>query len=727
MKNENLFEDKKSGEFSLKGVVEKILFQNPENGYTVAKIKDTETREIHTITGNLPSLNIGESIKLRGEWTVHKKFGPQIEIIDYESITPMSTDGIEKFLGSGLIKYIGPKTAEAIVSHFGKDTLEIIDKKPKRLLEVDKIGKVKLEQISKGWDEYKSLKDIIIFLQSHNIGISFALKIFDRYGLNSIEVVNSNPYQLIYDIKGIGFKSADSIAEKLGEERDSINRVKAALVYLLDSASEEGHVFLPKNILLENAEELLSINPEKLEEGINELLKDKRIIIENDNVFLISHYEAETYIANKIQRILSVPFKKIDTAVLDGEIPNIELKMGIKFAVKQKEAIKKAVNNKIFILTGGPGTGKTTIINGIIELFRKMKLKVTLCAPTGRAAKRMEETCGIPAKTIHRLLVYTPRSGEFSRDESNPIPEDVVIVDESSMMDVFIFKSLLKGISLDTRLILVGDDDQLPSVGPGNVLKDLLSSDKIELTHLDEVFRQESMNSIILNAHRINSGDKIHIDNKNDENFFFIYEESPEMIVERIKELCKVRLPGKYGCDPLNDIQILTPMHKGEIGAINLNNVLQESLNTRRAGIKRGNSLYKVGDKVLQTRNNYDKDIYNGDIGIIKAVDLEESRLLIGFESKEIVYEFKELDEITLAYAITVHKSQGSEYDYVIIPFTTQHYIMLQRNLLYTAVTRAKKVIIMIGTYKALNIAINNNKVSQRYTSLKERIRECLS
>ena len=597
MNSENLFGDKKSGEVFLKGIVENIVFRNPENGYTVAKIKDTETRQIQIITGNLPSLNIGESIKLKGEWTVHKKFGPQIEIIEYESITPMSTDGIKKFLGSGLIKYIGPKTAEAIVEHFGKKTLEVIDKKPKRLLEVEKIGKVKLEQITKGWEEYKSLKDIIIFLQSHNIGIGFALKIFDRYGLDSIEVVNSNPYQLIYDIKGIGFKSADGIAEKLGEDRDSINRIKAALVYLLDAASEEGHVFLPKNILLENAEELLDISSEKLETGIEELLKDSRIVIENGNVFLMAHYEAETFISNKIKRILSVPLKKIDETVLDGEIPGIELKMGIRFAAKQKEAIKKAVNNKIFILTGGPGTGKTTIINGIIELFRKMKLNVTLCAPTGRAAKRMEETCGIPGKTIHRLLVYTPRSGEFSRDESNPIPEDVIIVDESSMMDVFIFKSLLKGISLKSRLILVGDDDQLPSVGPGNVLKDLLSSGKIEFTHLDEVFRQESMNSIILNAHRINSGEKIHVDNRNEENFFFIYEENPESIVDRIKELCKVRLPKKYGCDPLNDIQILTPMHKGEIGAVNLNNVLQETLNTRKTGIKRGNSytyLYRA-------------------------------------------------------------------------------------------------------------------------------------
>jgi len=723
MRNQNLFKNIEIGETTLKGVVEKIVYQNEENGYTVAKLIDTSSGKIYTITGNLPSVNVGETISLKGEWIYHKKYGKQISVQEYKSVTPFTPLGIKRFLSSGLIKGVGEVTAELIVNHFGEDTLKIIDKSPDKLLEINGIGKVTLNKIKKGWAEHKAIKDIIIFLQSNDISINFALKIFDKYGTKSIEIVNSNPYKLIYDIKGIGFKSADRIAEKLGEEKDSDNRIKAGIIYTLDSAAEEGHVYLPKDILIETADEMLEVGFENIDKNITYLLNENRIIKENENIYLKPFYEAEISIADKIKRMSNIKLDRIDESIIEAELPVIERSMGIKLADKQKEAIKKAINNRIFILTGGPGTGKTTIIKGIILLFKKMGLKISLAAPTGRAAKKLEETCGMPGKTIHRLLKYSPRISGFEKNESNPLQEDVVIVDESSMMDIFIFQNLLKGLSLDSRLILVGDVDQLPSVGPGNVLKDLILSKRIKVTHLKEIFRQESMNSIVLNAHRINSGDKIYIDNKNDQNFFFIHKEDTEKIVELIKSLCKRRLPKKYKCDPLKDIQVITPMHKGDSGAQNLNNILQEVLNDNSVGIKRGTKYFKIGDKILQTRNNYDKDVYNGDIGIIENINIEESFITINFDGRLINYDLKDLEEITLAYAITVHKSQGSEYEYVILPFTTQHYMMLQRNLLYTAVTRAKKIIIIIGTYKALNIAIKNNKVAQRFTSLRSRLK----
>lgn len=722
MISEEIFKDSRSGEIFFEGIVEKVKFENPENGYTVAEIKDNSTSQIYTITGNFPPINPGETIRIKGEWIIHKKFGRQIKVKDISSLGIHSPLSIKLFLASGKIKYIGEKTAESIVNHFGKDTYDILEKHPEKILEVEKIGKFKFEKIKIGWNEYKDLKELISFLLIHGISAGFSNKIYRAYGKNAIEIVKTNPYQLIYDIKGIGFKSADGIAEKLGEKKDSINRIKAGIIYLLDAASEEGHIFLPMDILVGQAQEILGVIPEMVLSGINKLSREKKIFVENENVYLMSHYEAEIFIADKIKRITKVPLKELDLSVIEGEIPLVEKKMGIKFAEKQKEAIKKAVNSKFFILTGGPGTGKTTIIRGMIEFFKKMKLFVALTAPTGRAAKRMEETCGLPAKTIHRLLEYKPNQGGFIRNESYPLKADVIIVDESSMMDVFIFRSLLLGAGLKTRIILVGDIDQLPSVGPGNVLKDLILSGKVEITQLKEIFRQDNINSIVLNAHRINSGDKIHIDNKKDENFFFIKEEIPEKIVDRIVDLCKRRLPWRYKCDPLNDIQVLTPMHKGDVGAINLNNVLQEVLNKNKLAIKRGNRLFKKGDKILQTKNNYEKDVYNGDIGIIKRIDIEESTVTVHFEGKYVKYNLSELDEITLAYAITVHKSQGSEYDIVLLPFSTQHFIMLQRNLLYTAVTRSKKVFIIIGTFKALHIAINNNKVAERFTSLRKKL-----
>jgi len=709
---------------TIKGTIHKIIYQNPDNGFTVARFKLSGSPLTDTvITGYFSPLNAGEPAELKGEWKNHQKYGKQFLVDNFRSITPVETEDIQRYLGSGLIKGIGPVFAKRIVEQFKEKTLEILDKSPSLLRKVEGIGKERLKLIKKSWQEQKAIKDIMIFLQSHNIGTNNAIKIINTYQDNAINVLKNDPYQLIYDIEGIGFKTADKIARDTGTDKNSIRRIMAGLIHIMREITEEGHTYIPVEILLKNASEILDVNIKNVKDGLNKLLKEeKKLVIEKDRAYLPYLYEAEKGIAKKIKNILSKKTDFIPEEKIKDEIFLIEIKNKIQYEEEQKKAILKAVNSKFLILTGGPGTGKTTIIKGIIELFERKNLKVALCAPTGRAAKRLEETTKREAKTIHRLLEFNPKLMKFMRNENRPLKKDVFIVDESSMIDTPLMFSLLRGIPDESRVILIGDADQLPSVGPGNILKDLIDSREIDVVKLEKVFRQSAESTIITNAHKINRGIVPELKTEKNSNFFFIYKNEANETAEVIKELVVKRLPYRYRYSPFTDIQVITPMYKGETGAHHLNKILQNSLNPGKIEIKRGTKLFRNGDKVMQIKNNYNKEVFNGDIGRIIKIDLENQYLVVNFDGKKVPYEFNELDELTLSYAATVHKTQGSEYKAVVMPLTTQHYIMLQRNLLYTAVTRAKELIIIVGTKKALYIAVNNNKVVNRYTYLKELI-----
>ncbi len=709
---------------TIKGTIHKIIYQNPDNGFTVARFKLSGSPLTDTvITGYFSPLNAGEPAELKGEWKNHQKYGKQFLVDNFRSITPVETEDIQRYLGSGLIKGIGPVFAKRIVEQFKEKTLEILDKSPSLLRKVEGIGKERLKLIKKSWQEQKAIKDIMIFLQSHNIGTNNAIKIINTYQDNAINVLKNDPYQLIYDIEGIGFKTADKIARDTGTDKNSIRRIMAGLIHIMREITEEGHTYIPVEILLKNASEILDVNIKNVKDGLNKLLKEeKKLVIEKDRAYLPYLYEAEKEKEKKIKNILSKKTDFIPEEKIKDEIFLIEIKNKIQYEEEQKKAILKAVNSKFLILTGGPGTGKTTIIKGIIELFERKNLKVALCAPTGRAAKRLEETTKREAKTIHRLLEFNPKLMKFMRNENRPLKKDVFIVDESSMIDTPLMFSLLRGIPDESRVILIGDADQLPSVGPGNILKDLIDSREIDVVKLEKVFRQSAESTIITNAHKINRGIVPELKTEKNSNFFFIYKNEANETAEVIKELVVKRLPYRYRYSPFTDIQVITPMYKGETGAHHLNKILQNSLNPGKIEIKRGTKLFRNGDKVMQIKNNYNKEVFNGDIGRIIKIDLENQYLVVNFDGKKVPYEFNELDELTLSYAATVHKTQGSEYKAVVMPLTTQHYIMLQRNLLYTAVTRAKELIIIVGTKKALYIAVNNNKVVNRYTYLKELI-----
>jgi len=707
----------------LRGIVERITYQNPENNYSVLKIEALDyTKKDITATGYFPSINVGETIYMEGEWISHPQYGYQFNVSDYNTVYPVSVSGIVKFLGSGIIKGIGPVTAKRIVNHFKLETLDVIENNIEKLSEVEGIAEKRIEMIRSGWDEHKAIKDVMIFLASHNISTNYAIKIFNKFGRRSIDIVKNDPYKLVYEIQGIGFKTADKIAKDIGFDENSISRIKAGISYVLFDATDEGHVYLIENDLIDRSKELLSVDDNIIKRGMDELVYEKRIIKDAERVFLPGLYRAEVSISEKLKRMIKNPVKMMEPGILKNEIEQLEIIRHITFTDKQKESILKSFNNRVLILTGGPGTGKTTTIRGIIDLFFKMGMRISLAAPTGRAAKKLEETTGREAKTIHRLLEFNPREGTFSKCAENLLTEDIIIIDEGSMIDTYLLNDLLNGVSVNSRLIIVGDADQLPSVGPGNVLKDIIDSNIIEVVRLDYIFRQIEKSDIVSNAHRVNKGEFPLVGNRMEDTFFLIKESDTSKIPEIIKELCLKRLPNKYNYDPFDDIQVLTPMYKGETGANNLNVILQDALNPTGEELRKGEKIFRVGDKVMQIRNNYDKDVFNGDIGRIKSIDMEYQLVEIDFGFRRIIYEFKELDDIILAYATTVHKSQGCEYKSVIMPITTQHFIMLQRNLLYTAITRAKELMILIGTAKAINIAVKNNKISERYTSLKERL-----
>ena len=720
---------------SLKGQIERITYTNDENGYTVAKVKVSGRKDLVTVVGTLLIPIPGEVIEMKGNWMNHPRYGEQFKVEHYKSLVPASVYGIEKYLGSGLIKGIGPIMAGRIVKKFGEETLEVIENEIEKLAEVDGIGKKRIEMVKKAWEDQKEIREVMIFLQTHGVGSGYATKIFKQYGSRSIQVVKENPYRLATDIFGIGFISADRIAEKLGFARDSELRAEAGILYVLHQLADEGHVYYPYEPLVKKCQEILGVDREVIVKALGAIAAAKMIVMEDlkediedfgekdKAVYLAKFHLSETSIVTRMKTLIKSPksIRKIDS---DKAIDWVQKQLAITLAKRQMEAIKCAAENKVMVITGGPGTGKTTIINAILKIFSKLRVKIMLAAPTGRAAKRMSEATGHEAKTIHRMLEYSIRKGGFQKNEEKPLDCDLLVVDEVSMIDTILMHHLLKAIPPGATFILVGDVNQLPSVGAGNVLKDIIASGKMQVVELNEIFRQAKESLIIVNAHKINSGllPSFKSSGQKLDDFYFVEQEDPEEVLRIILELTKERIPRRFGFDPVDDIQVLTPMHKGVVGAGNLNVELQKVLNPVENGVLRGGFSFRVSDKVMQVKNNYDKEVFNGDIGRITSIDPEHQEITISFDGRDIPYDYTDLDEIVLAYAVSVHKSQGSEYPAVVMPILTQHYVLLQRNLVYTAVTRGRQLVVMFGTMKALAIGVNNDKTRKRYTYLRHRL-----
>jgi exodeoxyribonuclease V alpha subunit len=710
----------------LRCVVERIIFQNEENGYTVVKCKAKGYHELVTVVGLMPSVAVGSVLSLQGSWKNDGKYGPQFTVHSFEEILPVTTYGIEKYLGSGLIKGIGPIFAKKIVNTFGIETLEVIESNADRLLEIHGLGKTRVERVKKSWQEQKEIKNIMLFLQSYGVSTNHATKIFKTYGTDSINVVKENPYRLADNIWGIGFKTADTIAEKLGVAKDAAIRLRSGLLYSLNKLSEDGHCYAVSDQLFKAAARMLETTAEKLRPVLEDMAQTGDVIVEDEAIYLPPFYFSEIGVAKKVRNLIETTRRKrIDTAGVIERL-NTPKHGGITYDEVQLEAIRTAVMHKFMVLTGGPGTGKTTTTLGIIQAFQASGLQVLCAAPTGRAAKKMSEATGMEAKTIHRLLEFKPPQG-YQRNAENPLEGDVLILDECSMIDIILMHNLLKAVPDDMTVIMVGDTDQLPSVGAGNVLNDIIASEVVPVVRLQRIFRQAQGSRIIMNAHRINQGKNIDITNGKASDFFFIESATPEEALEKIINLVATRLPGYYHADPIRDIQVLTPMQRGLVGAVNLNKMLQERLNPAVAAlakpsINRAGIEYRLHDKVMQIKNNYDKEVFNGDIGTITDVNVEDQELTISFDGREVTFERSDLDEVVLAYATTIHKSQGSEYPIVVMPFMMTHFVMLQRNLLYTAVTRAKKVLVLVGEQKAIGYAIRNQKPNERKTRLSLRL-----
>ena len=764
---------------TLQGILERIVYESPDTGYTVGRLSARDHAELITVVGNLASINPGESLLLQGEWVDNPKYGRQFQIEKYETILPANVVGLRKYLGSGLIKGIGPKMAALIVRKFGMDTMDVIEYEPEKLARVPGIGRKRIEMIKEAWEAQREIKNVMIFLQSHDVSTAHAAKIYKTYENEAIPIVTENPYRLADDIYGIGFVTADTIAQKLGIDKDAPQRVQAGIKYVLSQKADEGHVFQRKAELIEACQTMLEQEPEAIEQGIRALVDIEEIVNPgftnltssdtqvtigetSDNydisdqqsadshsaIYLAPFYYAELGVANQFSRLLAN--QEQNPVLLPPNttlfLTQLENQMDLHFAPQQRKAILTAMTTRAMILTGGPGTGKTTTVVGMIRLFEAQGKHITLTAPTGRAAKRLSETTSREAKTIHRLLEFSPKINNFQRNRQNPLDTHVVIVDETSMVDLVLMNRLMQAIRPSTTVILIGDVDQLPSVGAGNVLKALIDSQKIPLIQLTEIFRQAQESMIVTNAHRINKGDFPELTGDTDRNFFFIEAEDPEIITEMICSLISERLPSHYNYHPIDDIQLLCPMRRGVLGTENLNKRLQEVLNPQYAppvnhplvkthfSTRTDNQTsnfgnpsataggFRVGDKVMQIRNNYDYDVFNGDIGRVVAIETLDKKVHIQYPDKQVVYDTADLGELVLAYATTIHKAQGSEYPAVVIPLHTQHYLMLQRNLLYTGITRAKERVVIVGTKKALAICIRNNRVMQRNSYLAERL-----
>lgn len=700
------------------GFIDTIVFAEEENGFTVARLKEPKKKELTCIVGIMPSVQPGETIRCKGLWRIHPEHGQQFEVKSFELQVPSDLLGIQKYLESGMIKGIGPIYAERIVKLFGLNTLDVIDKKPDRLLEVAGIGEKRVEKIKTCWHEQQSIRDVMIFLRSHNVSPSFAQKIFRIYGKQSIEKVRSNPFRLAKDIHGVGFKTADLLAQGLGIAKDAKERVCAGIEHTLWELSQDGHVCYPIQGLVPKVEEKLTVSQVLITEGISLLIPDE-IVKEEQMIWVKPLFLMEVGIARELMRLTEHPCR-IRALLIDKALIWVQQKLSIDLAEEQFAAVANGLSKKILIITGGPGTGKSTITKAILTIIERVANQIVLAAPTGRAAKRMTEITGKKAVTIHSLLEMDFKIGKFKRNRENPICCDLLIVDEASMIDTQLMYNLLKAIPDDARVILIGDIDQLPSVGPGNVLKDLIASKTIPITELKKIFRQASGSLIVTNAHRINQGQFPDISYRPRSDFQFIEKEDPQEVLDTIVNLVVHQLPKAYRFHRFDDIQVLSPMKRGLIGSENLNVILQKNLNPSPTALHRMGRSFLVGDKVMQIRNNYEKEVYNGDIGKITEMDLTEQTLKVAFDSRIITYDFTEIDELVLAYAVSIHKYQGSECSCVIIPIHTSHFKMLYRNLLYTGLTRGKKRVIFVGTKKALAIAIRNEEVLKRHTGLKQ-------
>ncbi|HAR85707.1 MAG TPA: ATP-dependent RecD-like DNA helicase [Clostridium sp.] len=731
---------------TIEGIVETVVFRNDDNGYTICKLRCD--KEVVTIVGTIPFINESQEYSVQGEWTVHPKFGKQFKIESIHEIIPTTTSGIEKYLASGVIEGIGKVTAKKIVEFFGEDTIKILDSNIEKLEEIPGIGKKRINTIMKSYLEQRVTKDIIIFFQSYGITVNMAMKIYKKFGVNCINIVKDNPYILTEYISGIGFRTADSIAKSLGIEKDSLFRIKSGVIYIINEFCTIGNTFIPMDRLRDKGMKLLEINSEKFDEGVYELIIDGKIkveVVDNiDAVYNMSYLYLEMSVTRKIVELATTNYDKLSLNV-NEKINDFESKANIKLANSQKEAIEGAFFNGIEVITGGPGTGKTTIINCIVSIFESLGLKVFMAAPTGRAAKRMAEATGREAKTIHRLLEigsYSEEEVDEIENETSAIECDVLIVDEASMVDISLMNALLKAMQVGTRLIIVGDVDQLPSVGPGNVLRDIIESDAVKVVRLNEIFRQGQESMIVQNAHLINEG-KMPILNTKNSDFYLERAADSEVMLEKIIGLVKTRLP-KFNVewDSVRDIQVLSPMRKGIMGIDNLNIQLQQVLNPKskdKDEVEIKDMIFRVGDKVMQIKNNYTlkwsknnsseegKGVFNGDVGYITEINEDEDKITVCFEDDKIVeYEESDLDEITLAYAVTIHKSQGSEFPVVIMPMFMGPPLLMNRNLLYTGITRAKKLVVLVGNSKVVEFMKDNNRSFERYSGLKWRIREII-
>ena len=702
----------------LRCVVERITYQNPENGYSVLKVKVKGYNDLVTLVGNLLEVPVGSVLLCRGEWKVDKCYGSQFVAATWEETMPATVYGIEKYLGSGLVKGIGPRFARAIVQRFGTETIDIIETEIERLYEVPNIGRKRVAKIRESWEKQKDIKNVMLFLQGYGVSTAYAAKIYREYGKESIDKVRENPYRLADDIWGIGFKTADGIAAKMGYEKEDPRRCRSGILYTLGQLSDEGHVYAGEEQLVKTAGQLLEAGETAIRDTLAGMLQAEDLILDKDAIYLPPFYHAECGTSRRLRDLAESTGRSLFDGLFDPS--SLTAETGIEYDEVQLAAIRQAVTSKVMVLTGGPGTGKTTTTQGIIAALKKAGLRVLLAAPTGRAAKRMSEATGMEAKTIHRLLEYNPQDG-YKRNDENPLEGDALIVDECSMIDILLMNNLLKAVPVGMRLVFVGDIDQLPSVGAGNVLRDIIDSQRIPVVRLVRIFRQAQKSRIVMNAHTINQGRFPDTSNGRDTDFFFMREDDPERAAETIVRLVKERLPRAYRESP-DRIQVLTPMQRGVVGAANLNLLLQQALNPSGPSLGRGGYTYRQGDRVMQQRNNYDKDVFNGDLGYIREVDTEERTLKVDFDGKKVEYDVTELDELTLAYATTIHKAQGSEYPIVVMPVLMTHFVMLQRNLIYTGITRAKKICVLLGAAKALAYAVRNVSVLKRNTRLKERL-----
>jgi exodeoxyribonuclease V alpha subunit len=722
------FESQNRDATTLEGVLERVVFANEENAWSVVRVQVAGYRDLVTAVGNLLGVQPGENLRLSGGWISDPKYGRQFRVSSYATVTPATVNGIEKYLGSGLIRGIGKVMAARMAAAFGLTTLDVIENHPERLTEVEGIGPKRRKEIVRAWEEQREIKEVMIFLQSHGVSTHYAIKIYKAYGAHATTLVRENPYRLANDIHGIGFKSADKIAAALGIPPDAPQRIEAGTLYLLGQGGDRGHLYLPRQALIEEAEKLLGATAAQVETAVAALAEMEQIVVEpipespEPAIYVKALHSAEVGVAGRVRSLLIQPMLPMEID-LDRALDWFEKAETIALARQQRQAIRAGLTRKMLVITGGPGTGKTTLVRGIVKILDRKGQKVLLAAPTGRAAKRLAEATGSEATTLHRLLEFNPQTRQFDRNRDHPLSCDLLIVDEASMLDTVLAYHVLKAVPDHGRLILVGDVDQLPSVGPGRVLGDMIRSEAVEVVRLTEIFRQAERSLIVVNAHRVNQGSMPILESvDSDGDFFFIERKEPEEVLETIAQLVSKRIPGKFGFNPVDQIQVLTPMNRGPLGTDNLNAVLRDLLNPEGVMVTRGGHSLRVGDKVMQVRNNYDLEVFNGDIGRVIGIDEVEQIVKVVVDNREVVYDFGSIDELTLAYACSIHKSQGSEYPCVVIPLHTTHYVMLQRNLFYTALTRAKRLAILVGEERALRVAVGNKRVRPRFTRLAERL-----